>query len=431
MSTEIIDIIAREVLDSRGNPTVEAEVYLTDGSVGITMVPSGASTGSFEACELRDGDKARYNGKGVLKAVQNINEEIADALIEMDALDQKLIDKIMIELDGTKNKTRLGANAILAVSLAVAKAAAASVGLPLYSYLGGVNAARMPIPMMNVINGGKHADNPIDIQEFMIVPVGANSITEAVRMGAEIFHALKSILKAKGLNTNVGDEGGFAPALKTSNDALDCMMEAVTKAGYKAGKDIMFALDAASNEFYNEKKKKYVMEGGTKELDGKELVAYYKRLVAKYPIFSIEDGMQEEDYEGWKIMTKELGNKIQLVGDDVFVTNAERLKDGIRDGICNAILIKPNQIGTLTETLKTIRIAKENGYNTIISHRSGETADTTIAHIAVATNAGQIKTGSLSRTDRIAKYNELMRIESTMAGCSFYSADGITNHLKK
>jgi enolase len=420
---EIIDIRAREILDSRGNPTLEAEVFLSDGSVGVAMVPSGASTGSFEAVELRDGDKKRYNGKGVLKAVQNVNEDICDTLLDLDPMDQRLIDNTMIDLDGTNNKGHLGANAILAVSLANAHAAATSVGLPLYSYIGGINGHRMPVPMMNILNGGKHADNKIDIQEFMILPVGADSIAEAIRMGAEVFHSLKKILKESGRNTNVGDEGGFAPQLNSSKEALDYISEAVEKAGYKLGKDIVFALDSASNEFY--KNKKYVMEGEGKNFTSEQLVEYYKDLVKNYPIVSIEDGMQEEDYDGWKLLTKELGKKIQLVGDDLFVTNTQRLQDGIRDGMANAILIKPNQIGTLTETLEAIRIAKENGYNTIISHRSGETEDSTIAHIAVATNAGQIKTGSLCRSDRIAKYNELIRIEEMLNGFSVYSAEGI------
>lgn len=417
----IIDIKARQVLDSRGNPTVEADVYLEDGSFGSAIVPSGASTGSMEACELRDGDKKKFHGKGVSKAVNNVNTTIADALLGMSAMDQREIDYTMIAIDGTKNKTKLGANAILAVSLAVANAAANSLKIPLYRYIGGANAYTMPVPMMNVINGGGHADNTIDIQEFMIVPVGADSITEAVRMGSEVFHALKKILKSKNYGTNVGDEGGFAPALETSAQALDYMCQAVEKMGYKLGKDFVFALDCAANEFYS--KGIYNIEG--KKLDSKGLIKYYEKLVKDYPIFSIEDAMEEKDYEGWRLATKALGDKIQFVGDDVFVTNPKLIQKGIDEGMANAVLIKLNQIGSLTETLEAITLAKNNNYNTIISHRSGETEDTTIAHVAVATNSGQIKTGSLSRTDRIAKYNELIRIEEELGDQAVYLGKGV------
>lgn len=419
--SEIVDIKAREVLDSRGNPTVEAEVQLEDGSYGSAIVPSGASTGSYEACELRDGDKDRYMGKGVLQAVENVNSAIADALVGMNSLDQRLVDSTMINLDATDNKTNLGANAILAVSLANAHAAADYLGLPLYRYIGGVNGHILPVPMMNVINGGVHADSGIDIQEFMIAPVGATSIAEAVRMGAEVFHNLKKILKSGGYTVSVGDEGGFAPALRSSKEALDYMSEAVQMAGYTLGEDFKFALDCASNEFYENGK--YNIEG--QSLTSAKLAAYYEALVKEYPIFSIEDAMQEDDFEGWQAITELLGDEIQLVGDDLFVTNPERLANGIENGLGNAILIKLNQIGTLTETLDTIALAQKNGYNTIVSHRSGETEDTTITHVVVATNAGQIKTGSLCRTDRIAKYNELMRIEDDLGDMAEYAGNSI------
>jgi enolase len=406
----IVDIKAREVFDSRGNPTVEAEVYLEDGVMGRAIVPSGASTGSKEAYELRDNDKKRLHGKGVLKAIENVNTVIADVVVGMDAFDQRGIDQAMIELDGTPNKTKLGANAILSVSLAVAHAAANYLGIPLYKYIGGVNACTVPVPMMNVINGGEHADNDIDIQEFMIVPVGAKTFREAMRMASEVFHSLKAILKKKGCSTNVGDEGGFAPALKSTSEVLDSMNEAVQSAGYKPGKDFVFALDCAANSFY--KDGVYIIEG--KKLNAKELIKYYEKLVNDYPIFSIEDAMDESDYEGWKLATKALGNKIQFVGDDVFVTNPKLIQKGIDEGMANSVLIKLNQIGSLTETLDSIQLAHRAGYKTVISHRSGETEDTTIAHVAVAANTGQIKTGSISRTDRICKYNELIRIEEEL-----------------
>lgn len=407
----IEDIHAREVLDSRGNPTVEVEVALSDGSLGRAIVPSGASTGVHEALELRDQDKDRYNGKGTLKAVENIEEIIAEKLIGIGPFDQVLIDNFMIDLDGTENKKNLGANAMLGVSMAVASAAAASLKMPLFQYLGGVNAKVLPTPMMNILNGGSHADNTVDIQEFMIMPVGADSVREAIRMGAEIFAALKKVLKDKNMITTVGDEGGFAPNLKTNEDAIKVILEATEKAGYKAGEDIKIAIDAASSEFYDNDKKVYILEGEGKTMTSSELVDYYAELCEKYPIISIEDGLAEDDWEGWKELTEKLGSKVQLVGDDLFVTNTKRLKQGIEKGIANSILIKVNQIGTLTETLDAIEMAKKAGYTAVISHRSGETEDTTIADLAVATNAGQIKTGSLSRTDRIAKYNQLIRIE--------------------
>ncbi len=421
MSTEIIDIKAREVLDSRGNPTVEAEVYLEDGSFGSAIVPSGASTGVFEACELRDGDKNRFLGKGTLKAVENVNTQIAENIIGMDALEQRKIDTALIDLDGTENKTNLGANAILSVSLATAKAAANSLGLPLYRYVGGVNAHIMPVPMMNVINGGAHADSGIDIQEFMIAPIGASSIREAVRMGAEVFHNLKKILKTQGLTVAVGDEGGFAPALGSSHEALDCMCEAVQMAGYTLGTDFRFALDCAASEFYENG----VYNIEKRQLTSDQLIRYYEELVNNYPIFSIEDAMDERDYKGWVNATEALGDRIQFVGDDLFVTNPKLIAKGIEEGMGNAVLIKLNQIGTLSETLDAIELAHNNGYNTIVSHRSGETEDTTIAHIAVATNSGQIKTGSMSRTDRIAKYNELMRIEEELGDSADYAGESI------
>ena len=416
----IEDIHAREVLDSRGNPTVEVEVALSDGSLGRAIVPSGASTGVHEALELRDQDKGRYNGKGTLKAVENIEEIIAEKLIGIGPFDQVLIDNFMIDLDGTENKKNLGANAMLGVSMAVASAAAASLKMPLFQYLGGVNAKVLPTPMMNILNGGSHADNTVDIQEFMIMPVDADSVREAIRMGAEIFAALKKVLKDKNMITTVGDEGGFAPNLKTNEDAIKVILEATEKAGYKAGEDIKIAIDAASSEFYDNDKKVYILEGEGKTMTSSEMVDYYAELCEKYPIISIEDGLAEDDWEGWKELTEKLGSKVQLVGDDLFVTNTKRLKQGIEKGIANSILIKVNQIGTLTETLDAIEMAKKAGYTAVISHRSGETEDTTIADLAVATNAGQIKTGSLSRTDRIAKYNQLIRIEELIGPAAEY-----------
>lgn len=416
----IEDIHAREVLDSRGNPTVEVEVALSDGSLGRAIVPSGASTGVHEALELRDQDKDRYNGKGTLKAVENIEEIIAEKLIGIGPFDQVLIDNFMIDLDGTENKKNLGANAMLGVSMAVASAAAASLKMPLFQYLGGVNAKVLPTPMMNILNGGSHADNTVDIQEFMIMPVGADSVREAIRMGAEIFAALKKVLKDKNMITTIGDEGGFAPNLKTNEDAIKVILEATEKAGYKAGEDIKIAIDAASSEFYDNDKKVYILEGEGKTMTSSEMVDYYAELCEKYPIISIEDGLAEDDWEGWKELTEKLGSKVQLVGDDLFVTNTKRLKQGIEKGIANSILIKVNQIGTLTETLDAIEMAKKAGYTAVISHRSGETEDTTIADLAVATNAGQIKTGSLSRTDRIAKYNQLIRIEELIGPAAEY-----------
>ena len=416
----IEDIHAREVLDSRGNPTVEVEVALSDGSLGRAIVPSGASTGVHEALELRDQDKDRYNGKGTLKAVENIEEIIAEKLIGIGPFDQVLIDNFMIDLDGTENKKNLGANAMLGVSMAMASAAAASLKMPLFQYLGGVNAKVLPTPMMNILNGGSHADNTVDIQEFMIMPVGADSVREAIRMGAEIFAALKKVLKDKNMITTVGDEGGFAPNLKTNEDAIKVILEATEKAGYKAGEDIKIAIDAASSEFYDNDKKVYILEGEGKTMTSSEMVDYYAELCEKYPIISIEDGLAEDDWEGWKELTEKLGSKVQLVGDDLFVTNTKRLKQGIEKDIANSILIKVNQIGTLTETLDAIEMAKKAGYTAVISHRSGETEDTTIADLAVATNAGQIKTGSLSRTDRIAKYNQLIRIEELIGPAAEY-----------
>ena len=411
--SEIIDIYAREILDSRGNPTVEVEVYLESGVMGRAAVPSGASTGEREALELRDGDKKRYLGKGVLKAVKHVNEIIAEALIGWEVTDQTGIDRKLLELDGTDFKSNLGANALLGVSLAVAKAAAEESGLPLYQYLGGANAKELPLPMMNIINGGAHADNNVDFQEFMIMPVGAESFTEALRMGAEIFHALKKVLKDKGYNTAVGDEGGFAPNLKSNEEALEVIMQAIKAAGYKAGDDVMLALDVAASEFF--KDGKYHLEAEQQSVKTPaEMVEFYADLVDRYPIVSIEDGMAENDWDGWKLLTDRLGARIQIVGDDLFVTNPKILKQGIEKGIANAILIKLNQIGTLTETLDAIEMAKRARYTCIISHRSGETEDTTLADLAVATNAGQIKTGSLSRTDRICKYNQLLRIEDEL-----------------
>ncbi|MFB5761956.1 phosphopyruvate hydratase [Paenibacillus medicaginis] len=427
--TIISDVYAREVLDSRGNPTVEVEVYLESGAMGRAIVPSGASTGAHEAVELRDNDKDRYLGKGVLQAVKNVNEVIAPEVIGLDAVNQLEIDKKMIALDGTPNKGKLGANAILAVSMAVARAAADALGLPLYVYLGGFNAKQLPVPMMNIVNGGAHADNNVDVQEFMVLPVGAPSFKEALRMGAEIFHNLKSVLKGKGLNTAVGDEGGFAPNFTSNEDALSSIIEAIEKAGYKPGEDVLLGMDVASTEFY--KDGKYTLEGEGKSFTSAEFVDLLASWVDKYPIVTIEDGCAEDDWEGWKLLTEKLGNKIQLVGDDLFVTNTERLNKGIEEGIGNSILIKVNQIGTLTETFDAIEMAKRAGYTAVISHRSGESEDSTIADIAVATNAGQIKTGAPSRTDRIAKYNQLLRIEDDLGELAQYNGLKSFYNLKK
>lgn len=416
--TAIIDITGREILDSRGNPTVEVDVLLETGVLGRAGVPSGASTGAHEAVELRDGDKKRYGGKGVQKAVKAVNNDIYEALVGLDVEDQVFIDRTMIDLDGTENKSRLGANAILGVSLACARAAAEEVGLPIYRSIGGAYAHVLPVPMMNIVNGGEHADNPIDIQEFMIMPVGADSIAEAIRMGSEIFQRLKKDLSEAGHNTNVGDEGGFAPALNSTTEALDFVMKAIKGAKYKAGKDIVLGIDAASTEFY--KKGKYVLAGEDLTLNADGMVKYWADLVSKYPIASIEDPMAEDDWAGWKALTDEIGDKVQLVGDDLFVTNPKRLRKGIADGVGNSILIKVNQIGTLTETLDAVDTAHRAGYTCVISHRSGETEDSTIADISVATNAGQIKTGSLSRSDRLAKYNQLIRIEEELGPTAVY-----------
>jgi enolase len=418
--TIIADILAREILDSRGNPTVEVDVVLESGIVGRAAVPSGASTGEHEAIELRDKDEKRFLGKGVLNAVKNVNEEIADNLIGLDATDQISIDQIMLDLDGTPNKSKFGANAILGVSMAVARAAAEVLDLPLYQYIGGVNAKVLPVPMMNILNGGSHADNNVDLQEFMIVPAGAATFSDALRMGAEVFHNLKKVLGKKGYNTAVGDEGGFAPDLKSNEEAIEVILEAIGQAGYKAGSDIFLALDPASSEFYDKKKKKYILASEKRELNAEQMADFYVNWVNKYPIISVEDGMAEDDWGGWKIMTDKLGNKVQLVGDDIFVTNTDRLARGIREGIANSILIKVNQIGTLTETLDAIEMAHKAGYTAVISHRSGETEDSTIADLAVATNVGQIKTGSASRSDRIAKYNQLLRIEEMLDTTAVY-----------
>ncbi len=427
----IDDVVGREVLDSRGNPTVEVEVYLSDGSMGRAIVPSGASTGVHEAVELRDGDKERYLGKGTLTAVENVNEVIAEEVVGMDPFDQPGLDKALIELDGTPNKGKLGANAILGVSMATAAAAADSLGLPLFQYLGGVNGKILPTPMMNILNGGSHADNTVDIQEFMIMPVGAPSFKEALRMGAETFHNLKAVLKAKGMNTAVGDEGGFAPDLGSNEEALQVIVEAIEKAGYEPGKDICIAMDAAASEFYNAEENLYDLASEGVKKTAEEMVDYWEMLVGKYPIISIEDGVAEDDWEGWKILTDRLGKKIQLVGDDFFVTNTVRLKEGIEKGLANSILIKVNQIGTLTETFDAIEMAKKAGYTAVVSHRSGETEDTTIADIVVGMNAGQIKTGSLSRTDRIAKYNQLLRIEEMLGDVAVYAGRDAFYNLKK
>ncbi len=418
----ITDVYAREVLDSRGNPTIEVEVYTESGAYGRAMVPSGASTGEHEAVELRDGDKKRYLGKGVLKAVENVNELIAPEIIGLDCTQQSFIDHLMIDLDGTPNKAKLGANAILGVSMAVARAAADYAGLPLYVYLGGFNARELPVPMMNIINGGSHADNNVDFQEFMIMPVGFKSFSDSLRCGVEVFHSLKKVLSSKGYNTAVGDEGGFAPNLKSNEEAIQVILEAIDAAGYKAGSQVQIAMDVASSEFYNKETKKYVLAGeGGKEFTAQELVGFYKELVNKYPIVSIEDGLDENDWDGWKYLTKELGQKVQLVGDDLLVTNTKLLAKAIDQGIANSILVKVNQIGTLTETFEAVEMAKRAGYTAVLSHRSGETEDSTIADIAVATNCGQIKTGSLSRTDRIAKYNQLLRIEDELGTTAVFS----------
>ena len=429
--TDIIDVFAREVLDSRGNPTVEVEVVTSGGVMGRAIVPSGASTGEYEAVELRDGDKERYLGKGTLQAVQNVNEIIAPELEGIDVTEQKMIDEMLISLDGTKNKAKLGANAILGVSLACARAAAESCGLPLYKYVGGAYACTLPAPMMNILNGGSHADNNVDIQEFMIMPLGTKSFREALRMGAEVFHTLKSVLKGKGLNTAVGDEGGFAPDLGSNEEAIEVILEAIEKAGYKAGEDIYIAIDAASSEFYNKDKGVYVLEAeADSEKTAAQMVEYYKYLVEKYPIISIEDGLDENDWAGWKLLTEAIGDKCQIVGDDLFVTNTERLVKGIQTNTANSILVKLNQIGTLTETLDAMQTAREAGYTCVISHRSGESEDTTIADLAVAVNAGQIKTGSLCRTDRIAKYNQLLRIEEELFDQAVYKGLDAFYNLK-
>ncbi|MBN2339072.1 MAG: phosphopyruvate hydratase [Acidobacteria bacterium] len=422
MTGTIRSIRAREIFDSRGNPTIEADVTLDGGIRGRAAVPSGASTGSHEAVELRDGDAGRFFGKGVLRAVENVNTIIAPALIGEDVYDQRGLDRILINLDGTPNKGSLGANAILSVSLAVARAAAASLGLPLFRYLGGTNACVLPTPQMNIVNGGVHADNNLDIQEFMIVPAGAESFSQSLRMGVETFHALKSVLKKKGYATSVGDEGGFAPNLKSNEEAIELILEAIGKAGYKAGQQIFLSLDAAASEFYEGGKYVFKKSTGAK-LGVEEVIALYGQWIEKYPIVSIEDGMAEDDWEGWAALTTALGEKIQLVGDDIFVTNASRLQSGIADGVANSILIKPNQVGTLSETMDTMELAKVDGYTTVISHRSGETEDSFIADLAVATNAGQIKTGSASRTDRICKYNQLLRIEQELGGHSRFLGD--------
>ena len=416
--TIIEDVIAREIIDSRGNPTVEVDVYLSSGVIGRAAVPSGASTGELEAVELRDGGK-RYLGKGVMNAVKNVEETIGPEIVGMDSIEQVAIDRLMIDLDGTPNKSKLGANAILGVSLAVAKAAAQALDIPLYRYIGGTNAKTLPVPMMNILNGGAHADNNVDIQEFMIMPVGGESFSESLRMGTEVFHSLKKVLHGKGYNTSVGDEGGFAPNLKSNDEAVEVILEAIDKAGYEAGEDILLALDAAASEFYEKGAYVFKKSDGSKKSPD-EMVKFYSSWVDKYPIISIEDGLSENDWDGWKTLTDELGSKVQLVGDDLFVTNTEILSKGIEKGVANSILIKVNQIGTLTETLDAIEMAKRAGYTVVVSHRSGETEDTTIADIAVATNAGQIKTGSASRTDRTAKYNHLLRIEEELGGSSIY-----------
>jgi len=426
--TTIIDVRAREILDSRGNPTVEVEVFLDDGSMGRAAVPSGASTGAGEAVELRDGEKDRYLGKGVLKAVSNVNDLIAPELAGYDALEQVAIDELLLQLDGTENKGRLGANAILGVSLAVARAAASSLGLPLYRYLGGTNARVLPVPMMNILNGGKHADNNVDLQEFMVMPVGAPSFAEALRMGTEVFHSLKKVLKARGYNTAVGDEGGFAPDLRSNEEALEAIVTAIEEAGYRPGEDVAIAIDAAATELYREGK--YVLQAEGVQYTAAEMVQYYAKLVEKYPIISLEDGLAEDDWAGWQELTRVLGKKIQLVGDDLFVTNTSLIAKGIAMGVANSVLIKLNQIGTLSETLAAIEMAERAGYTAVVSHRSGETEDTTIADLVVATNAGQIKTGAPSRTDRVAKYNQLLRIEEALGETGLYKGKAAFYNLR-
>lgn len=428
--TIISDVYAREILDSRGNPTIEVEVWTESGGYGRAGIPSGASTGAFEAVELRDGDKSRYLGKGVLTAVDNVNNIIATELIGRDSLEQISIDKMLIELDGTPNKAKLGANAILGVSMACARAAANTLGVPLYQYLGGVNAKLLPVPMMNILNGGQHADNNVDIQEFMIMPVGACCFREALRMGAEIFHNLKAVLKARGLSTSVGDEGGFAPNLTSNEEALITIIEAIKKAGYVPGKDVMLAIDVAASALYNSETKIYKLSGEGREFTQSEIVDFYADLVSKYPIISIEDGMDEEDWEGWIMLNQKLGDKVQIVGDDLFVTNTERLKKGIELKVANSILIKLNQIGTITETLDAIEMAKKAGYTAVVSHRSGETDDSTIADLVIAVNAGQIKTGAPSRIDRVAKYNQLLRLEDILGDAAQYKGMEVFYNIK-
>ncbi len=417
----IVDVKAREILDSRGNPTIEVEVWTDEGSMGRAAVPSGASTGSHEAVELRDNDKKRFGGKGVLKACDNVNGAICDELIDLDVFDQRSIDHVLLQLDGTKNKGKLGANAILGVSLAVARAAAEELGQPLYRYLGGVGACTLPVPLMNILNGGSHADNKIDFQEFMIMPLNADTFSDSLRMGVEVFHHLKSVLKKKGYATNVGDEGGFAPNMQSNEEAIETVLKAIEAAGFRPGEDIMIAMDAAVTEFYDAEKKIYKFHKSSgQEFTSKEMVAYWKDWTKKYPIYSIEDGLAEDDWDGWKLLTKEIGSKVQLVGDDLFVTNTERLQRGIDKGIANSILVKVNQIGTLTETIEAVQLAQRNSYTSIMSHRSGETEDTTIADLAVALNCGQIKTGSASRSDRVAKYNQLLRIEDDLGDVAYF-----------
>lgn len=428
--TMITDVYAREVLDSRGNPTVEVEIYLESGVMGSAIVPSGASTGIFEAVELRDGDKSRYMGKGVLKAVENVNDLIAPEIIGLDAVDQVAIDEILIELDATENKSKLGANAMLGVSMAVARAASNALELPFFQYIGGVNAKQLPMPMMNILNGGAHADNNVDIQEFMVMPLGAATYAEGLRMGVEVYHNLKAVLKGRGLATGVGDEGGFAPNLKSNEEAFQVIVEAIEKAGYKPGEDLKIAIDAAASSFYLEEDKVYDLAGEGVKKTAEEMIDYYEEMINKYPIVSIEDGLAEEDWEGWNLMTKRLGNRIQIVGDDIFVTNTKRLKKGIEEKSANSILIKLNQIGTITETLDTIEMAKRAGFTCVISHRSGETEDSTIADFAVAVNAGQIKTGAPARTDRVAKYNQLLRIEDVLGDTAKFGGENLFYNLK-
>lgn len=427
----ITDIYAREVLDSRGNPTIEVEVFTELDGFGRAMIPSGASTGIFEAVELRDGDKSRYLGKGVITAVDNVNDIIAEEIIGMEVFDQIAIDQVLVELDGTHNKAKLGANAVLGVSIAVARAAADELGMPLYQYIGGVNAKTLPVPMMNILNGGEHADNNVDIQEFMVMPIGAKTFKEALRMGTEIFHTLKAVLKSKGLNTAVGDEGGFAPNLTSNEEALSTIVLAIEKAGFKPGEDVVLALDVAASGMYNEKDKTYTLAGEGRTLTVVEMIDYYEEMVNKYPIISIEDGLAEDDWDGWKLLNERLGKRIQIVGDDLFVTNTERLLKGIQLGVANSILIKLNQIGTITETLDAIELAKTHGFTNVISHRSGETEDSTIADLAVATNSGQIKTGAPSRSDRVAKYNQLLRIEDGLGDMAKYKGKATFYNLNK